>query len=1089
MTMGFLVLIFLVLLVFAVHDSSVRAQKKKAEQERIETLGSLVSEVAELKRQFEDMGRRLEVIEGVLPEHRIAHNLEPDPTPSIELPMESPPEASLDRIDTSDSEPKKSEEPPTVDERKMGPSVWYESTRPAPSVDWGKIGAKIQDYAHRGILWLVIGVVVLVLGLSFLFQYTWAQTRVFQATGTAARTTVSVAENTAAKSYGATSTFVSALRRGFAKVETRLALVASIALGLLALGWKLRKKRHLHALILQGTGIGLFFMATFFASTISGLIPVIPAFGLIALTMACAGILALKQDSEALAWFAMAIGFAAPTLTGVEAASGALDHVRLFSYYSMLILGIFAVARFKSWRGLNLLGFIGAYVASVAWCVYDYPLGVVFRIEPFILLFFFGYTGLVTRQILRDDFSIDRTADAVLLVGTPVAFCSLQFPLVWFFEDLAAVTAYALGIFYVGLGYFVHYQLDRLNTRRSQTAEWDRRIVKASLIMGAFFGNLAMPLSLPLKAVMLIWGIGGALLALYGGRIGSLALQITGLFGLAVANLWAPLLMERLPCVSLFLAEGLLALAWGALKGNKVVFRVGGTVAVASFAALQYLLRWNEFYVLCLLAGTIVIFAGIKMRDAKVRIGGIVLQVAGTAFFFIDTNARFVLWSFGARTMGSLTACAAFSCLYAILHAARRNDIYRNDAETCFLFGWGVLWFYGVMTNWVFFSGVFALPFYVLLALFSLCGVFFLCIGRLIGTQAIRPQVLGARITFIQVTQIPAVFPSALALYLFASAIIEGNGPFPLTEFLHFPGGHPLAETGILAWPIFFLGQYVTLALKKKEAATKSWNSVLSCLYVENFILSAMIVMSELGYLFSWGFSEINLYWIDLLLVLFLVFIVNVAASGHGTMPSQENGSPARRSYGSSGCSALCILLCMWAVSSFLLAGDSSPLAYIPILNPLAFAEAVIFLTAARWYLRAARHSESEVWITPRVALTVCTVAMMAWSTVETARIFHFYGDTPFRFPALWGNLVFQTTITLLWGLWSLGMMRVGSREAKYRRIWTVGAILLSCNVLKLLFADLAGTGTLTRIFSFLGLGILLMLVGWLAPLRSDTEH
>ncbi|MDR1622574.1 MAG: DUF2339 domain-containing protein [Synergistaceae bacterium] len=41
-------------------------------------------------------------------------------------------------------------------------------------------------------------------------------------------------------------------------------------------------------------------------------------------------------------------------------------------------------------------------------------------------------------------------------------------------------------------------------------------------------------------------------------------------------------------------------------------------------------------------------------------------------------------------------------------------------------------------------------------------------------------------------------------------------------------------------------------------------------------------------------------------------------------------------------------------------------------------------------------------------------------------------------------------------------------------------------NVLKLLFADLAGTGTLTRVFSFLGLGVLLMLVGWLAPLRSD---
>jgi hypothetical protein len=387
------------------------------------------------------------------------------------------------------------------------------------------------------------------------------------------------------------------------------------------------------------------------------------------------------------------------------------------------------------------------------------------------------------------------------------------------------------------------------------------------------------------------------------------------------------------------------------------------------------------------------------------------------------------------------------------------------------------------MTDWVFFSGAFALPFYVLLALFSLCGVFFLCVGGITGTNA-----PGARFTF---TQIPAVFPSALALYLFASAVFEGNGPFPLTEFLRFPGGHPFAETGNLAWPIFFLGQFITLALKEKEKgkekgkedAAESWNSVLSCLRAENFILFTMIATSELGYLFSWGFSEINLYWIDLLLVLFLVLIVNSAASA--PVPS-EAAPPKRNGRNRSGCGALCVLLCMWAASSFLLAGDSSPLAYIPVLNPLAFAEAAIFLTAARWYLRAARRSEA--WITPRVTVTVCTVAMMAWSTVETARIFHFYQGIPFTLPALWGNLVFQTTITFLWGLWSLGMMHIGGRKAQYRRIWTVGAVLLSCDVLKLLFADLAGTGTLTRVFSFLGLGALLMLVGWLAPLPPDSD-
>ena len=107
---------------------------------------------------------------------------------------------------------------------------------------------------------------------------------------------------------------------------------------------------------------------------------------------------------------------------------------------------------------------------------------------------------------------------------------------------------------------------------------------------------------------------------------------------------------------------------------------------------------------------------------------------------------------------------------------------------------------------------------------------------------------------------------------------------------------------------------------------------------------------------------------------------------------------------------------------------------------------------------------------------------------METARIFHFYARVPFNIPALWNNLVFQTTVTLLWGVWSLGMMRFGSRKIENRRIWNIGALLLSCNVFKLIFADLSGTGALTRVSSFLGLGVLLVLIGFLTPLPEAGD-
>ena len=41
-------------------------------------------------------------------------------------------------------------------------------------------------------------------------------------------------------------------------------------------------------------------------------------------------------------------------------------------------------------------------------------------------------------------------------------------------------------------------------------------------------------------------------------------------------------------------------------------------------------------------------------------------------------------------------------------------------------------------------------------------------------------------------------------------------------------------------------------------------------------------------------------------------------------------------------------------------------------------------------------------------------------------------------------------------------MMRFGSQKIEHRRIWSIGAILLSSNVFKLVFADLSGSATLT---------------------------
>jgi uncharacterized membrane protein len=46
----------------------------------------------------------------------------------------------------------------------------------------------------------------------------------------------------------------------------------------------------------------------------------------------------------------------------------------------------------------------------------------------------------------------------------------------------------------------------------------------------------------------------------------------------------------------------------------------------------------------------------------------------------------------------------------------------------------------------------------------------------------------------------------------------------------------------------------------------------------------------------------------------------------------------------------------------------------------------------------------------------------------------------------------------------------------------------LGLTVAKLLFVDLSGAGTVGRIVAFLGVGLLMLLVGWVAPLPRKAR-
>nr|WP_309544682.1 DUF2339 domain-containing protein [Alkalilimnicola ehrlichii] len=181
--------------------------------------------------------------------------------------------------------------------------------------------------------------------------------------------------------------------------------------------------------------------------------------------------------------------------------------------------------------------------------------------------------------------------------------------------------------------------------------------------------------------------------------------------------------------------------------------------------------------------------------------------------------------------------------------------------------------------------------------------------------------------------------------------------------------------------------------------------------------------------------------------------------------------------------------IALWNLAACSLPVQPVGLPYLPLLNPLELVQALSLLLLAywlrglsRWPSRAIRLPEA--WL----QLGFGALVLVVFSTV-LARAVHHWQDVEYALGALFGSMVFQTSVSILWTLMALGLMTYAQRRAE-RVLWFCGAALLGLVVVKLFLIDLAGSGTLARIVSFVAVGGLMLLIGYLAPLPPrDGGH
>ena len=189
-----------------------------------------------------------------------------------------------------------------------------------------------------------------------------------------------------------------------------------------------------------------------------------------------------------------------------------------------------------------------------------------------------------------------------------------------------------------------------------------------------------------------------------------------------------------------------------------------------------------------------------------------------------------------------------------------------------------------------------------------------------------------------------------------------------------------------------------------------------------------------------------------------------------------------RRIYLGVGQLPLVIALSVWVLVASFHPGALHPQGYVPLLNPVEFVQLFSLSVLVQWSMADADRSSSAIhW---PVLGFISFVALNGCLARTACRFL----ELPFEAQALLSSGVFQVILSVVWTTAALVMMLVATR-AKRRPAWQVGAALLVVTVIKLLLFDLADTGTLTRIVSFIVVGGLILIVGYFSPLPpKDTE-
>lgn len=171
-----------------------------------------------------------------------------------------------------------------------------------------------------------------------------------------------------------------------------------------------------------------------------------------------------------------------------------------------------------------------------------------------------------------------------------------------------------------------------------------------------------------------------------------------------------------------------------------------------------------------------------------------------------------------------------------------------------------------------------------------------------------------------------------------------------------------------------------------------------------------------------------------------------------------------------------------------LMSGVTIDWPYLPLINPLELGAGFALLAAlSGWRLLTRFWSPLLQQAQPWAPLTWYAL-LFWWGNGLVLRTLAWAGEIPWQFDALWASRLVQTTFALLWMLLALLVMVNATRKGA-RQGWFCGAGLLGVVIVKLMLVDSAGGGGLARAVAFIGVAVLVLIVGYFSPLPPKAAR